>query len=183
MKKDYFEHIYLQYFKELSLFSARIVGDISAAEDIVQDVFFECWSRRNKIDTSTSIKPYLYKLTYNRSLDFLKRLDNKNLNIGDGISELDNLFYSTFIQDDQLHTDEISKEIINCINLLPEKCKQVFILSRHNSLKNREIAEELDISIKTVEKHISKALQEIREHLLKAGYLLEFLIILSSIFF
>lgn len=171
MKKDYFENIYLQYFKVLSLFSSRIVGDIASAEDIVQDVFFECWSRRNKIDTSIPIKSYLYKLTYNRSLDFIKKSENKNLKLETEISELDTIFYSTFIQDEQLHTDGISKEINECVTLLPEKCKQVFMLSRHHELKNREIAKKLDINIKTVEKHISKALREIRNRLLESGYL------------
>ncbi|MDO5665540.1 MAG: sigma factor, partial [Bacteroidia bacterium] len=68
MGKDYFEHIYTEYYNILKLFSLRIVGNPSAAEDIVQDVFAEIWTKRKEIDITKAIKPYLYKLTYNRSL-------------------------------------------------------------------------------------------------------------------
>ncbi|MDO5665064.1 MAG: sigma-70 family RNA polymerase sigma factor, partial [Bacteroidia bacterium] len=95
-----------------------------------------------------------------------------NINIGDKLPFLDNLFYSAFIQDDQLQSKEIAKEINICISSLPQRCKEVFLLSRYDNFKNKEIAAHLNISIKTVEKHITKALQEIRIHLLQAGYLL-----------
>ncbi|WP_286847207.1 RNA polymerase sigma-70 factor [Proteiniphilum sp. UBA5463] len=163
--------MYKNYFKVLYLFAIRIVGDASSAEDIVQDVFTECWMKRNSLDLSRSLKPYLYKLTYNRSLDFLKLSDNKRVTISDRFSLSDEIMYSAFTLDEQLYSDEIGKEISNCVAELPDKCKQVFLLSRHDDLKNREIAEKLNISIKTVEKHISKALQTIRDHLLKTGYL------------
>lgn len=177
MDKIYFENIYLKYFKVLSLFSLRIVGDISSAEDIVQEVFTTCWASRKEIDITISIKPYLYQLTYTKSLDFLRKSENKNIHIGNEISSIDALFYSTFTQDEELHADACSKEIIKCIDLLPEKCKCVFLLSRRDNFKNKEIAERLGISIKTVEKHISTALHAIRVHLLRTGYLIALLII------
>ena len=178
MDKNYFEEIYTKYFKVLYLFSLRIVEDPSSAEDIVQDVFMECWSKRRIIDTSTSLKPFLYKLTYNKSLDFLKRSENKNTNLSlHKISFLDTLFYSTFTLDEQLHTNEIGKEINSCISLLPDRCREIFLLSRKKNLKNKELAEKLGISLKAVEKHISKALQEIRTHLLRTGYITTWLFI------
>lgn len=171
MKKDYLEEIYKKYFKVLQLFSMRMVGDESSAQDIVQDVFMECWLRRKEIDISTSIKPYLYTLTYRKSLDFLKSARNRNLHLSDSVSYLDELFYATFTHDEEIHTEDIAKEINTCVKSLPEKCKQVFLFSREHNLKNREIADELNISIKSVEKHITKALHEIRTHLLRKGYI------------
>lgn len=170
--KTYFEEIYVKYSKVLYFFAVRIIKDTDAAEDIVQDVYAECWIRREAIDISLPVKPYLYKLTYNRCLDFLKSSANKNILISDQPSVLDNILYSTFTQDDQMHLNEIKSEITQSINSLPSRCKEIFLLSRHKNLKNREIAEKLDISIKTVEKQISKALQEIRTNLLENGYLL-----------
>lgn len=171
MERHYFEHIYENYFKVLYLFALRIVGDASAAEDIVQDVFAECWLKRNSLDLSRSLKSYLYKLTYHRSLDFLKSSDNKCVPISERISLIDEILYSTVTSDDILYTGEMEKQIIQCVKQLPDKCKEVFLLSRYDNLKNREIAEKLNISIKTVEKHISKAQEMIRDHLLKTGYL------------
>lgn len=171
MDRDYFKNIYEDYFKVLYLFALRIIGDASSAEDIVQDVFTECWMKRNSLDLSRSLKPYLYKLTYNRSLDFLKLSDNKSVAISDRFSLIDEIFYSTITVDEELNTREVEKQIIKCVKQLPDRCREVFLLSRHDNFKNREIAEKLNISIKTVEKHISKAQEMIRAHLLKTGYL------------
>ena len=170
-EKVYFEHIYVTYFKVLHLFASRIVEDTLSAEDIVQEVFTEYWINRTKIDTSISIKPYLYKLTYHRCLDFLKSAQNKKtINLPEELSPLDALLYTSFSIEEHLHADEIGKEINRRIDMLPEKCKEVFILSRQHNLKNREIAQILNINIKSVEKHISKAIKEIRIQLLRAGY-------------
>lgn len=177
MDKAYFANIYTKYFKVLYLFSLRMVGDASSAEDIVQDVFMECWRKKDEIDLSTPLSPYLYKLTYHRSLDFIKSANNKNLNLSDDGLFLNSLLYATFTNEEKIDTVAIENEVNVCIDSLPEKCKEVFMLSRHHDLKNREIAQNLGISIKTVEKHISKALQEIRTHLLRAGYLMTLLYI------
>lgn len=178
-----FEIIYTTYFKPLYFYALRIVLKEDVAEDIMQEVFMECWSRRKKLDTSSSLKSYLYKLTHNRSLDFLKSSANKKIDLSNEITTLDYLLYTAFTVDEQLHGEEIGREIDNCIASLPEKCKDVFLLSRQKNLKNREIAEQLGINLKTVEKHISKALQEIRAHLSETGYLfIAFLVWIIDLF-
>lgn len=174
MDTIYFEDIYTKYFKVLYHYSLRIVENEDAAQDIVQDVFTECWVRREQLDISTSLKPYLYTLAYNRSLDFLKSSEKQKKSVE--ISALDELFYSTFTTDDDLYSENIGKEIAACVDALPERCREVFRLSRHDNLKNREIASRLNISVKAVEKHISKALHEIRSHLVRTGYFLGWLI-------
>ncbi len=171
MDKAYFERIYVDYYKVLRFFAMRIVKDMSYAEDIVQEVFTDCWENRERIDTSVSIKPYLYTLTYRRSLDLLKSSQHAKKNMSEDLSYLDNLLFTSFTVDEQLSTNEIKDEITRCVNALPDKCKKVFIMSRYHDLKNREIAEKLNITVKAVEKHISKALKDIRTHLLQAGYM------------
>lgn len=170
MSRDDFEIIYLKYYNVLRIFACRIVGDDSAAEDIIQDVFAELWSNRKSLDLSKSIKPYLYKVTHNRSLDFLKLSENKNIPISNQTDMLEEILYTTFTSHDELSFNDIEREILECVNQLPERCKEVFLLSRHDNLKNREIAEKLEISIITVEKHISLALQTLNNHLKKKGY-------------
>ena len=170
MNKKDFEIIYLKYYKVLLIFSNRIIGDSDSAEDIIQDVFTDLWSSRGSLDLSKSIKPYLYKITYNRSLDFLKLSENKNLSISNNSIALDKIMHSTLTSHDELNLIDIEKEIKECINKLPERRREVFLLSRHDNLKNREIAEKLNINIKTVEKHITTALQSLNSHLHKKGF-------------
>ncbi len=170
MNRDDFEIIYLKYYNVLRIFACRIVGDDSAAEDIIQDVFAELWSNRMSLDFSKSIKPYLYRAVHNRSLDFLKLSDNKNVTISNQEDLLEQILYTTFTSHDELSFNDIESYILECVDQLPERCKEVFLLSRHDNLKNREIAEKLKISIKTVEKHISSALQTLSNHLKKRGY-------------
>lgn len=171
MNKDNFETVYIKYFNVLCLFSMKIVKDSKAAEDIVQDVYMQCWQRWEQLDLSKPIKPYLYRLTYNKSLDYLRLSDNKNLQISQNITLVDQIYYSTFTDDDDGANERLNQEVLNSINLLPDRCKEVFLLSRQSNLKNREIADKLNISIKTVEKHISKALSDIRLRLADFGYL------------
>lgn len=182
MDKEYFEEIYVSYFKVLHLFALRMVKDNIAAEDIVQDVFTDCWAKRGYIDISKSLKPYLYKTTYNHSLDFLKLSENNNVPISDKLSLLDDILYATFTTDDQLHLSDISREMAAGIDSLPQRCKEIFLLSRENNFKNREIAERLDSSVKAVEKQIAKALQDLKSHLVKAGYLISWILLMLFAF-
>ena len=170
MSRVEFEIIYLKYYNVLITFASRIVGDGSAAEDIIQDVFTDLWINRKNVDISKSIKPYLYKVAYNRSIDFLKLSENKNIPFSNHTTVLEDLLYSTFTSHDELNMIEFESEITKIIDGLPVRCKEVFLLSRHDNLKNREIAEKLNISIKTVEKHISTALQSLNSYLQKVGY-------------
>ncbi|WP_281645019.1 RNA polymerase sigma-70 factor [Bacteroides zoogleoformans] len=182
MDRACFERMYADYYKVLRFFAMRIVGDMSHAEDIVQEVFTDCWENREQIDVSASVKSYLYTLTYHRSLDLLKSSQYAQKDWSANLSYLDNLLFTSFTIDEQLNTDEIRKEIIHCIDLLPDKCKEVFVMSRYHNLKNREIAEKLNITVKAVEKHISKALKDIRAHLLQNGYMPVVTLILSLSF-
>ena len=165
MSRDDFEIIYLKYYNVLMIFASRIVGSNSAAEDIIQDVFTDFWVNKKNVDLSKSIKPYLYKITYNRSLDFLKLSDNKNISISNDYLVIENILYSAHTSFDELNYIDIEKEINDCLNKLSERCREIFMLSRHDNLKNKEIAQKLNISIKTVEKHITTALQSLNSHL------------------
>src|SRR5690554_4114128 len=183
MDAGYFEKIYKKYFNVLQTYARRIVLKSEVAEDIVQEVFLECWDRRKSIDLSDSLKPYLYMLTRRKSIDWLRKFENKNVLFSDFEFQVDQLFFETLSSDNQIDAPEIERVINRSIGLLPLKCREVFLLSRKAGLKNREISEKLNLSIKTVEKHITNALKEIRQNLTKSGVLgllLLFFIIFST---
>ena len=177
---------YKKYFNVLQTYARRIVLKSEVAEDIVQEVFLECWDRRTSIDLSDSLKPYLYTLTRRKSIDWLRKSENKNVLFSDFEFQVDQLYFETLSSlssDNQIDALEIERVINRSIGLLPLKCKEVFLLSREDGLKNREISEKLNLNIKTVEKHITNALKEIRLNLTKSGVLgllLSFFIIFST---
>lgn len=166
-----FKETFLTYYDALCAYAFSYARNHSVSEDIVQDVFCELWKKRNRIDLSVSLKPLLYRLTKNKSIDHLRKvqLEEEKLNAQE---TLDYYVRNIIInQEDDFHFNQLRQEISVCIDSLSDQCKNVFILSRFKGLKNKEISEKLNISVKTVEKHISKALLEIRRHLLKKGLL------------
>lgn len=171
MDSEYFKIIYKKYFNVLHAYSLHIVSKAEVAEDIVQEVFLECWDRRASIDVVASLKPYLYTLTRRKSIDFLRKSETKNLLFSEVETHLDQLFFETLALDERIDMREIGQIIEETILLLPPKCKEVFLLSRENGMKNRQIAETLDLSIKTVEKHITRAIKQIRSALEERGHL------------
>lgn len=183
--QHYFKNIFLEHYSILCTYAFRLVKDAVVAEDIVQDVFAAVWARREEIDFSSSIKPLLYKYTHNKALDYLKsssynteRLDENNI-----YSMLDIYVQNLIVNqpEDDLNFRELNEEILKCIDNLPDQCKNVYKLSRFSNLKNKEISDTLCISIKTVEKHISRALSEIRRYLDEKGLLS--LLLLAILFF
>ncbi|MDH6305644.1 RNA polymerase sigma-70 factor (family 1) [Parabacteroides sp. PF5-5] len=180
------ESLFRSHYRPLRAYAFRFVNNREVAEDIVQDVFFELWSKRDTIyfDKPEVVKSYLFKSVYNRSLNALShqtqkeqlRLENTNESL-----LLDD-YLSIYMQNQEqsLLLKELKTEIGKFINTLPPQCKKVFILSRSYELKNKEIAEQLGISIKAVEKQITKALHELKNHLHKEGLLTLFLLYLQS---
>lgn len=160
------EQLFKRYYKVLRAYAYRFLNDQYASEDIVQDVFFELWNKRDDILFEGAVKAYLFKSTYHKCLNYLKSkayitqdsLERTNEN---KILE-DYLQSQQFDQESSLLMNELQEEIDKVISTLPEQCKKVFLLSREKSLKNKEIADKLNISVKAVEKHISKALKELR---------------------
>lgn len=163
------EQLFRQYYKVLRTYAYRFLADGCVAEDIVQDVFFELWNKRNEIHFDGAVKSYLFKSVYNKCLNYLSSktyVAQDSLEVTDESKILESYLQSQQInQESSLLMNELQNEIDQVIQTFPEQCRKVFLLSREKNLKNKEIAEELDISVKAVEKHISKALKELRTQL------------------
>lgn len=165
-----FQELFERYFRSLVTYAYRYVNDWNVSEDIVQDVFMALWVNRNEIDFEEPVKPYLYRATYNRSINHLNSvLVQRRIDHTDNLDELIDYEILSYNQHDNLLLKEIEEEISSFVKTLPEQRKKVFLLSREENMKNKEIAFLLNISEKTVEKHITKALSDIRTHLTQTG--------------
>jgi RNA polymerase sigma-70 factor, ECF subfamily len=165
-------------FKELCYFAIQYVKDSDAAKDIVQEVFFGLWQKKESIDLSKSVKTYLTSAVRNKSLNYIR--DHKKFSETILESEIQYI-KSDYKQGDRVVEEELRKRILSSTEELPAKCREVFLLSRNENLKYQEIADRLHISVKTVETQMSKALQHFRIRL--AEFITVLLILAIRIFF
>ncbi len=152
------EYLFNDYFEMLCLRSIRVVKKREVAEDLVQDLFLEIWNKRETLNITSSIKSYLFRSIVNRSLNWLRA--NKQIfdEVDEGVTNRGDEYNVTHT----MQKNELEDYITICIDELPEKCRLVFILSRFEELSYKEIANKLEISVKTVENQISKALKLLR---------------------
>jgi len=154
-------YIYLikSYHKTLFVYALSLCNDHDMSEDIVQNVLMRTWEFRENLKTNHSIKGFLYKSIYNEFINLYHR--------NQSISALEKVYVEALNEIiDNKNTDSLKKKIdliSEEIENLPTKCKQTFLLSKKDGLTNMEIAEYLDISIKSVEAHITKAYAIIRK--------------------
>ena len=151
--------LFNKYYGDLCRKAFRIINNKVISEDIVQDVFFKLWENRKKILIQTSLKAYLNRMVFNESISYLR----KNKELIDFSDEIEIEDVNTNIADKQIEQKELRNIIDSAINKLPPACKTIFLLSRINELSYKQIAEKLDISIKTVENQMGKALRILRQ--------------------
>ncbi len=163
--KEAFKILFELYYSKLLYVAQSYISNREDAEEIVQDVFVKAWKKRKNI--TSNINGYLFTVTKNSCLDYLRSKKYKLSKVTNSI-QLEAFINHTALTDKNTSSiieKELEEKIQVAIDLLPEKCKKVFIKSRIEGLKNKEISDELDISIKTVENHMSKALKHMRLHL------------------
>jgi RNA polymerase sigma-70 factor (ECF subfamily) len=161
-----FEELYKQYYIFLCLVAEHIVRNRSDAEEIVSDVFVRLWNIREKITINTSIKGYLVKAVHNTALNYLERFKVINKS-NDSLSSSDSklLAWDSDYPLGQLYEKEIMIILDKSINALPERCREIFILSRSHDMKYIEIASKLGISVNTVKTQMKIAIAHLRKNL------------------
>lgn len=170
-----FEGLFKQYFAPLSYYANKFVPDIETAKEVVHDVFINFWEKRETMDLSKSLKSYLYTSVHNRCLNYIR--DNKKFDRSEYVLE-NTESESSWENSDVLIEAEIKAKINETLQKLPEKCREIFVMSRFEGLKYQEIADKLSISVKTVENQMSKALKIFRENLKEYTLILIFLYLL-----
>jgi len=173
LKKDdqnAFKEIFYIYYHRLVNYAKSYVFDKQIAEDIIQDIFFNIWIKRKELEINISLSAYLYRAVHNRCIQYLRqKYINENVFDPENslkLKEAEILYqlYSNF-SFSEIEFNEMEKIIKNTYNSLPQKTREVFDLSREHNLTYQEIAETLNMNIKTIEYHISRALKAFREAL------------------
>lgn len=161
------EHLFSIYYARLNDFAKNVVKDDVISQDIVQEVFVKVWENRSKIE-SLNLDAFFFRMVRNRCIDYIKhlRVVNKRMQDIQISSKYEELYRIDFIGNEPyvLIEQELKTKIEKTIQSLPERCREVFIMSRMDGLKNKEIAERLDINIKNVERHLNRALQTFRKN-------------------
>ncbi len=158
---EVFEKLFRWFFYPLVAFACHYVNDHEAAEDLVQDVFIHVWSHRDQLDPGRNIKTYLYTAVRNRAFKYARHLRvRERYRIHHIVSA------ATADSPEQQAADvEFLNAIERSIQALPVKCRTIFCMNRFDDLKYREIAEILDISVKTVETQMGRALKLLKKQL------------------
>ncbi|PXV65033.1 RNA polymerase sigma-70 factor (ECF subfamily) [Dysgonomonas alginatilytica] len=151
-----YRNLYSQFYAPLCMFALRYIQDSRVAEDCVQDVFLKIWKDRQKITISTSVRSYLLTSVRNMCLNLIEK---QKLELTYEQYILTN--YDEYDAEDLYSVQELTLLIEKAIAKLPEKYQTVFRMSRFENLKNKEIAEQLNVSVKTVEAYMTKSLMMI----------------------
>jgi RNA polymerase sigma-70 factor, ECF subfamily len=160
--KSSFEVVFRKYYRELCQYSFRFLTDTHLAEEIVQDFFFKFWIKRGSLVVSSSLRSYLFRAVQNHSLNHIEH-QKINRKYADYIGFQTQGNGSPFT--DFMIEKELEQQIQRAIVALPARRRQIFELSRFEGLKYQEIADKLEINIKTVESQMAKALEQLRGEL------------------
>jgi RNA polymerase sigma-70 factor (ECF subfamily) len=160
--KGSFSYFFDYYYSGLCIYANQFTGDLSTSEEVVQDVFVRFWEKRQHIEIETSVRFYLFRTVHNQCMNLLKHKKIENCYRQQSTFEADHF------SDDQwslFNESELRHILDQAISKLPDRCREIFELSRFENLKNKEIAEKLGITEKTVENQITKALTILRKEL------------------
>lgn len=152
------ELMFRKYYTYLCQTVLRVLNDEHTAEDLAQEVFFDVWRKRSEINVNSSLRGYLRRAAMNKTLNFIRdrkiKWDDED-KLAAKASEADSALLN-------LEGEDLERSIHAAIDLLPERCRLVFSLSRFEEMSNQQIADELGISVKTVENQMTKALKMLK---------------------
>jgi RNA polymerase sigma-70 factor (ECF subfamily) len=159
--KGAYETVFREYYRPMTAYAFRFLGDLPASESIVQDVFLRLWQKRKEIMITSSLQNYLFRSVKNLSINYIEHEKIKSGYQAMVIkNESDRSEYSEFFLEFGL-----KQKIETAISALPEKRQEIFRLAREEGLKYREIADRLEISVKTVETQMTLSMKQLRESL------------------
>lgn len=173
-----FEKLFREHFTGLCYFAQKYLGDLDSSKEIVHNVFVKIWENKHNFEWEKPAKSYLFTSVYNRSMNFIR--DNKKFTSSDA-NEIQANILETIEFSDTMEIAELEVRIQQALKKLPEKCREVFELNRFQGKKYAEIAKHLNISVKTVETQMSKALKVMKVELRDYIYTILVCLFLGSI--
>ena len=171
-----FEELFRKHYSELCAHANKYLNDVDAAEETVQSLFVKLWEGREELQIEKSPRAYLYTAVRNACYNQIRHIKIREEYKAHNKREMDETSYSV---DDDYQAEELNEKIRRAIDALPEGRRRIFILSRFEGLKYREIADRLKISVKTVENQMGSAIKHLKNDL--AEYLPLLLFLLSGI--
>lgn len=164
---SFFQSIYKTYYSRLCVFANGFLQNENDAEETVQNVILKLWEQKDKINEIENMQAYLFRSVKNQCLNFIKRNKLADVYKTEAWKELKDLEEQTMSSSTEADNETQIKQLKSLIETLPERCQEVLRMSKFEGLKNKEIAEELDISLKAVEANISRAFSLIRKNFQK----------------
>ncbi len=159
-----FELLFRRYYARLCGFANKFIYNTAESEEIVQNVFMNIWKKRDQLKLNNDIRPYLFKSVQNLCFNFIERQK-----VIDNYYSVIEIAYKNTLEDFSTYESvlymELHKNVEKAIDSLPDECRRIFRLSRQDGLKYIEIAEKLNISVKTVETQMSRALAKLKTEL------------------
>jgi len=157
-----FKEIFDYYFKKVHRFVYSYVKETTQAEDLTQNVFIKLWEKKAGIDINKSFDGYIFTIAYRTVMDHFRQTE-KRLLLTTSDAFLKESIISSSSSDELLNRHQLESLYEKALQTLPQKRKEIFLLSRHNGMSNKQIAERLNISVKTVENQMTAALSRLKE--------------------
>jgi RNA polymerase sigma-70 factor (ECF subfamily) len=156
-----FERTFKTHFKALHAYACTILRSEAMAEEAVQNVFYKLWEKKDQVNIKESVSAYLYRAVYHECLNYMKHSKVR------AAYQSHVIYHNSELEkaNERTGTKELEARIQTALKELPEQCRTIFQMSRFEELKYREIADELGLSVKTVENQMGKALRVLREKL------------------
>lgn len=154
-----FEQLFDRWYEPLCRYAYSILRNMNDAEDVVQKAFCKLWDQHDTLNIRSSVNSYLYRIVHNDSINSIHQQTNRQVHNLNYLSTMDSAVDSV---SDHMATTELQQAINHALDTLPTQCRRVFEMSRVEQLSYSEIADQLNISINTVENHVSKALKLLR---------------------
>jgi len=164
-----FDLLFEKYHKKLFYFAKGYLRSEEDAEDLIQEVFVKIWESRSDIKEHLSFNSFLYTITYNSILKHFRKKGREKKYVDRYAAEILKEINNT---SEEVEYRNVLEKVKKYVDQLPEKRKEIFVMSRFEGYKNTEIAQKLNISKKTVENQIYQALKYLRAHLNKEGFFL-----------
>lgn len=153
-----FETVFKQNFVSVTAYCNKYVRDTEDAKDLAHRAFMKVWEKREEIPEGSNIKALIFRISHNLSINYIR--DHKKFCDEEELLTIES---ENSDADNEIRAAELEAAVIDTINRMPEKSKKVFLMSRYDNLSNNNIADQLGISIKTVEAHITTALKLLRK--------------------
>lgn len=157
--KSAFQELFEEYYTSMYFYACKFVDD-DLARDLVHDVFMIFWQNKENITIKSSLSAYLFRMVRNKCLKEIERQKVRDDYSAESLNLDELAYYNDGIK--SIIELELEEKLKKAMDKMPDGCRQVFVMSRFNGLKNKEIAEQLGISVKAVEKQITKSLKILR---------------------